>query len=85
VDEDGALHAETPPFVPRSTVGAGDALLAGFLAAGGEGGEALVEAVAWGAAAARLPGSAGPSPADVDRKSVKLQENVDPERKLKGE
>lgn len=85
VDENGALHAETPPFVPRSTVGAGDALLAGFLAAGGEGGEALVEAVAWGAAAARLPGSAGPKLADVDRGAVNLQKNVDPERKLKGE
>lgn len=85
LDENGATHAETPPFVPRSTVGAGDALLAGFLAAGGEGAEALVEAVAWGAAAARLPGSAGPKPADVDRKSVSVEKNVDQKRKLKGE
>lgn len=85
VDESGALHAQTPPFVPRSTVGAGDALLAGFLAAGGEGGEALVEAVAWGAAAARLPGSAGPMPADVDRRSVDLTESIDRDRKLKGD
>lgn len=85
VDGRGARHAETPPFVPRSTVGAGDALLAGFLAAGGEGGEALVEAVAWGAAAARLPGSAGPKPEDPDRGEVKLRDTVDPERRLKEE
>jgi 1-phosphofructokinase len=85
VEDDGALHAETPPFVPRSTVGAGDALLAGFLAAGGEGKSALVEAVAWGAAAAALPGSRGPSPADLDREAVQLQDILDTKRLLKGE
>lgn len=84
-DDSGAWHADTPPFVPRSTVGAGDALLAGFLSVGGEGERALVEAVAWGAAAARLPGSAGPRPADLDRQAVNLYEDIDWERKLKGE
>ena len=85
LNEDGALHAQTPPFVPRSTVGAGDALLSGFLAVGGAGGEALVEAIAWGAAAASLPGSRGPKPHDLDREAVTLQDSVDTSRRLKGE
>lgn len=85
LNEDGALHAQTPPFVPRSTVGAGDALLAGFLAVGGEGESALIEAVAWGAAAARLPGSRGPRPGDLDREAVSLHTDIDPGRELKGE
>jgi 1-phosphofructokinase len=88
VDEGGALHADTPPFTPSSTVGAGDALLAGFLFAAGErdGREAaLVEAVAWGAAAAGLPGSRGPTPEDLDREAVRLHEELDLERELKGE
>lgn len=85
VDGEGALHAESQPFTPRSTVGAGDALLAGFLAGGGEGGSALVEGVAWGAAAARQPGSRGPAPEQIDRQAVILHENIETERKLKGE
>ena len=85
VDEDGALHADTPPFVPASTVGAGDALLAGFLYAGVGGKAGLLEAVAWGAAAARLPGSRGPRPADLDREAVRLHDDLDMEKVLKGE
>ena len=57
-----ALRAWTPPIVPRSTVGAGDAALAGFLAAGGAMPEALRAAVAWGAAAVQLPGTGMPGP-----------------------
>ncbi|HET7479108.1 MAG TPA: 1-phosphofructokinase family hexose kinase [Rubrobacteraceae bacterium] len=85
VDGSGARHADTPPFTPRSTVGAGDALLAGFLAAGGEGEAALVEGVAWGAAAARLPGTRTLTPKDVDRESVRVHNDIDRERQLKGE
>lgn len=84
-DEEGALHADTPPFTPRSTVGAGDSLLAGFLFAAGDREAALVEAVAWGAAAARLPGSRGPAPGDLDRGAVDLHMDLDLERELKGE
>jgi hypothetical protein len=56
-------HAESEVIVPSSTVGAGDALLAGFLAAGGEGPDALAEGVAWGAAACVLPGQRCQAPA----------------------
>lgn len=84
VEEDGAFHAETPPFTPKSTVGAGDSLLSGFLAAGGSGDEvALVEAVAWGAAAAKLPGTTGPGPEDIDREAVSLSRSMDLRRPLK--
>lgn len=85
VDAEGALHADTPPFTPRSTVGAGDSLLAGFLFAVGDRAGALIEAVAWGAAAARLPGSRGPRPEDLDREAVTLHEEFDLQRTLKGE
>ena len=65
VDGDGAWHATTPPVTARSNVGAGDAALAGFLAAGGAGPQALAQAVAFGAAAVQLPGSVMPGPADL--------------------
>ncbi len=84
-DDEGALHAETPPFTPRSTVGAGDALLSGFLSAADDREASLTEAVAWGAAATRLPGSRGPKPEDLDREAVRLHERFDRERQLKGE
>jgi 1-phosphofructokinase len=82
VEEVGAVHAETPAIVPRSTVGAGDALLAGFLSAGGQGPEALAEGVAWGVAACRLPGTAMPGPGDLDRSGVEIHP-VDPARSLR--
>lgn len=81
VDDSGALHADTPRLTPRSNVGAGDAALAGFLAAGGHGADALRQAVAWGAAAVRLPGTAMPRPEDIDLAEVRLQD-IDPERPL---
>jgi 1-phosphofructokinase len=73
---DGALlvtssvtaHAVAPVPSPLSTVGAGDALLAGYLYATGGGStpvDALRTGVAWGAAAVSLPGSSMPTPADV--------------------
>ncbi len=81
VDERGALHADTPPLTPQSNVGAGDATLAGFLASGGAGTDALRTAVAWGAAATQLPGTAMPGPADIDIAAVRIQE-IDQARRL---
>lgn len=81
VGEDDPVHAASDVTVPRSTVGAGDALLAGFLAAGGAGAEALAEGVAWGAAACGLPGTAVPGPDDLRRDLVRTG-RVDPERPL---
>ncbi|MFE2035998.1 1-phosphofructokinase [Streptomyces scopuliridis] len=66
----------------RSNVGAGDASLAGFLAAGGEGPDALASAVAHGAAAVQLPGSVMPSPADLDPSAVTVTADVPLDRPL---
>jgi 1-phosphofructokinase len=73
VDESGATHGRTPVVSPVSSVGAGDAMLAGFLAGGGHGSEALTEGLAWGAAAVLQPGSGMPSPRDIDRAGVLLE------------
>ncbi|MEU2790141.1 1-phosphofructokinase [Streptomyces sp. NPDC007100] len=70
VDATGAHFASAPVAAVRSNVGAGDASLAGFLAAGGVGVRALAVAVAYGAAAVQLPGSAMPTPADLDPSAV---------------
>ena len=82
VDATGAWHATTPPLVARSNVGAGDAALAGFLAAGGHGPDALAQAVAFGAAAVRLPGSVMPRPDDIAPRDVHV-DAIDPARHLK--
>ncbi|RDG36918.1 1-phosphofructokinase family hexose kinase [Streptomyces corynorhini] len=66
----------------RSNVGAGDASLAGFLAAGGEGPAALASAVAHGAAAVQLPGSVMPSPGDLDLSAVTVTADVPLDRPL---
>jgi len=73
VDDDGAIHGRTPAVSTVSSVGAGDAMLAGFLAGGGSGPDALIEALAWGAAAVLQPGSRMPSPDDIDRSAVQLE------------
>lgn len=68
---DQIWYGEGPVAEPRSTVGAGDAMLAGFLAAGASGEAALVEALAWATAAVGLPGSRMPGPADIRRDHVR--------------
>ena len=55
----------------------GDAMLAGFLAAGGRGPAALEEALAWGAAAVSLPGSRMPASSDVRREDVDIPTQLD--------
>ena len=81
VDADGASHAEARLDDVRNTVGAGDALLAGFLAAGAAA-DGLGEAVAWSLAACRSPGTRmGPILA-ADREAVTVHSSADAERRL---
>jgi 1-phosphofructokinase len=77
VRPDAAWHATAAALEPRSTVGAGDALLAGYLAAGTDGASALAEAVAWGSAAAALPGSRMPGPGDITRAGICITDLTD--------
>ncbi len=58
VSADDATHTWSDPVTVRNTVGAGDAMLAGFLATGGIGAESVRSAVAWGAAAVQSPTTA---------------------------
>lgn len=77
VDRGGMTVGQAPVSFPRSSVGAGDALLAGFLAAGGQGSTALTEALAWGAAAVGLPGSRMPTAGDIRRDTVRIHREPD--------
>jgi 1-phosphofructokinase len=83
VQDDGTWYGEAPVDAPVSSVGAGDAALAGFLAAGGRGPDALAQALAFGAAAVQLPGSRVPWPADLDLSAVRISATVPTERNLK--
>jgi len=76
----GTAHAVASISSPLSTVGAGDALLAGFIYATGSGlgpEDALRTGVAWGAAAVSLPGSRMPTPADVADIQVQITNEPD--------
>jgi 1-phosphofructokinase len=82
----GVTVGESHVDQPRSTVGAGDCFLAGFLSrfAGDpdDVDSALLEALSWGAAATQLPGSAVPHPADLDPTNVQLVWQPDLDRPL---
>ncbi|HVV24637.1 MAG TPA: 1-phosphofructokinase [Pseudonocardiaceae bacterium] len=82
VSGDGHWYGEAPA-VARSAVGAGDAMLAGFLHGGAHGPDALAVALAWGAAAASLPGSRMPGPDDVRTDLVRVHERIDAGRRLR--
>lgn len=84
IDASSVWWAGGPPLVPASTVGAGDATLAGFLATvDEEPAQRLATAVAWGRAAVLLPGTAVPEPADVRLDDVRVVEEPDPDVALK--
>lgn len=82
ISETGAFYGYAAVDTVRSNVGAGDASLAGFLAAGGDGSDALAAAVAHGAAAVRLPGSEMPTPSDLDLSAVTVTTDIPLDREL---
>ena len=77
VDGGEPLLAVPPKVAARSDVGAGDTLLAGFLAGGGAGADALRTGVAWAAASVALPGTSMPGPADLDLAAVRITPATD--------
>ena len=85
VDADGAWLATPPPIIPRSTVGAGDSSLAGYIRADVNGADAslrLQMAVAYGSGAAALPGTAMPSPGQINLDDVAVTAVSDPNPKV---
>ncbi len=77
VDADGAWFAPAPPTTVVSTVGAGDCTLFGYLLAEQRGLSApdrLALAVAYGSAAAGLPGTTIPGPHDLHPERVDVQQ-----------
>lgn len=73
VTAEGAWVATPPPITPRSTVGAGDSSVAGYVlaeTAGQSAPDRLRNAVAYGSAAASLAGSTLPRPNEVNASDV---------------
>jgi 1-phosphofructokinase len=81
VDADVASHAEARIEDVVNTVGAGDALLAGFVAAGG-GDAGLANAIAWSVAAVRSPGTRMCPVSAADRAAVVVHKRLDRARQL---
>ncbi|TDW67970.1 1-phosphofructokinase [Curtobacterium sp. PhB25] len=76
VSDEGAFAAAAPRIVARSTVGAGDSSLAGYLlaeVAGASPEQRLAQAVATGAAAAALPGSDVPALDHTDPTAISVR------------
>ena len=70
---EGAWHATAPEVPVLSTVGAGDSSVAGYVLAdvrGGDEVERLRTAMAYGSAAASLPGTTLPAPGDLPAQDV---------------
>lgn len=81
----GAFHAGARVDQPVSTVGAGDCLLAGVLAAltaGLSWRDVVASGVRWGSAAVALPGSVVPGPSDLDAVQVWAATEPDPTHPL---
>ena len=78
IENDEILHAEVIVDNPQSAVGAGDALLSGFLAGGATGEEALRTALRWAATALQQRGTLlGPR---IDEDSFQLIFHDHPDR-----
>jgi len=84
VDRFRAVHAEAAATRVVNTVGAGDALLAGYLAGGG-GPDAVATAVAWAVAAIGSSGTWMKAVSDADRAAVVVHREVDRSRRLQGQ
>jgi 1-phosphofructokinase len=79
ITAEGSWWAGGPPLVPRSTVGAGDCTLSGYLHTVGSPAERLAGAVAWGRAACLLPGSTVPGPQETQACADAVRVVADPD------
>jgi 1-phosphofructokinase len=85
VENDEALHAEVIVDNPQSAVGAGDALLSGFLAGGATGEPALRTALQWAATALQQPGTLLGPRIDEDSFQLIFHDRPDRHRRLRTE
>jgi 1-phosphofructokinase len=83
VSDEGAVMGCAPVLAVRNTVGAGDALLAGFLAGGGVGPSALAEGLAWAHAAVSSASTTAPAVGAHNRAAVALLDPIGPDSSLK--
>lgn len=77
VNADGVWRARAPKIAVRSTVGAGDAFLAGYLMGwcdGADPKQRLARAVAYGTAATGLPGTTMPAPSQINPAAVDVEQ-----------
>ncbi|PHP53160.1 1-phosphofructokinase family hexose kinase [Actinomyces ruminis] len=77
VTASGAWRATAPAVPVISTVGAGDSSVAGYILAdvrGADAPECLATAMAYGSAAAGLPGTTLPGPADLSTQAAEITE-----------
>ena len=81
ISENGVIHVEPETKVVGVPVGAGDILLATFIA-GGADAEALPGAVSWSAASVPLEGTAIPTPAQAASVQVKVNRELEQNRSL---
>ncbi len=78
VDAVTAWHGRGPKVTVRNTVGAGDAMLAGALFAGGSGPDALRMGIAWATAAVATAGTGTPARDAVHPERVTITDDFDP-------
>jgi 1-phosphofructokinase len=85
ITAEGSWWAGGPPLIPRSTVGAGDCTLSGYLHTVGSPADRLRGAVAWGRAACLQPGSTVPGPEDTQAcvDAVRVVADPDPLQAVK--
>ncbi|KOX17007.1 1-phosphofructokinase [Nocardiopsis sp. NRRL B-16309] len=82
VDDTCSWWARGPLVRARSTVGAGDCSLAGFLSQDGPPDKGLARAVSWGAAAVSLPGTTVPTPEDVAAHETTVVAEPEPHQRI---
>lgn len=66
------LHGRGPALTPVNTAGAGDALLAGWLAADGESNVRLAQAITWGRSACLADTTVDPRPGSGDSTAIAI-------------
>ncbi|MDA8276690.1 MAG: 1-phosphofructokinase [Actinomycetota bacterium] len=84
IDAKEVVHGEVKVKEVKSSVGAGDCLLAGFLAEEGDIAERLSRALKWAGATISLPGSLMAGPSDVVDTKVTINSTIEENRVICG-